>query len=293
VLGACASAPARAPASETVPIDVVFDLDWTLLYASNAESAGIDASNVVHVEDKTYRLADYAQEAIAHLLSTGRYRVSFFSGGQDSRNAAVVARLYDEVKTRTGRRYAPHAVGGFDELTRTSAPDTAPFAERLKKDLKTILPDVDLERAVLIDDSKAFAPPGQEGNMLWLQATYEDAPDLDALSNQYKAAHAKYLPPDEKAWALERNKIAWAVGVIEESRLRSEQSGRSFREELDTITRFPDGRVRPRADADQVEWTRRGLAALGARHGPFERRPPRTGGCRDLWPRLLHGAALP
>ncbi len=131
-------------------------------------------------------------------------------------------------------KFQPFRVGGKDLLTSVAAQPGARFPERFKKDLLKLIPDIDLSNAVLIDDVANFLIAGQEGNLLWLQQTFDDVPKFERL-NQYEKL--EYVPPTRRAWALERNKLSWALGVILEARNSSRRvKGSTFLEQLKSLT---------------------------------------------------------
>ncbi len=203
------------------PIDVVFDLDWTLLYTTNAKAAEMDPRGVFEVEGKLYRLADGAIEILRSLHDNPNYRVSFLSGGTASRNAEALKIVYGLVNS-DGRKRSPYRVGHIDDLIRTEAPETARFTDKFKKRLRGFIPDFDPSRAVLVDDSKGFYAAEEEENFFWLQRTFDDIPDFSRRSEL--PVDPKYYPSSEDVWRSERAKLLWAFEAIERSREISERT---------------------------------------------------------------------
>lgn len=67
-------------------IDIVFDIDWTLVYPVNDLSEITNTSRLYHLNGEYYRLADGAEEIIDDLIKNKNVRISFFSGGLEKRN---------------------------------------------------------------------------------------------------------------------------------------------------------------------------------------------------------------
>ncbi len=214
------------------PIDVVFDLDWTLIYTSSPEAVAMDPRNTFSFGDKDYRFSDDAVNVLRAMHANPAYRVSFLSGGDAARNQKAIEMLYEMINADGGSR-KPFKVGSLGELHATGAPETAPFTERFKKDLERFLPGFDPTRTVLVDDSKGFAFPGQERNMFWMQNTYDDIPDFARRAEL--SVDPKYLPPDEASWLRERRKLLWTFGSLEEARRKAELSGEAFVDALHRI----------------------------------------------------------
>ncbi|MBI3542369.1 MAG: hypothetical protein HY075_03730 [Deltaproteobacteria bacterium] len=261
-----------AIASEA-PIDVVFDLDWTLIYATRPEVAGFERENVIVADGQLYRFSDHAVDVLLKLHETPPFRISFFSGGEPTRNRAVVDELYRRINARAppGKRFQPYRVGDKELLTPTGAPETARFPERFKKDLRKLIADVDLSRALLIDDIEHFVAAGQEGNVLWLQDTFDDVP---IFGRPGETAKLKIEPRSRTAWAVERNKLAWAIGVATEAeRLARETPSVSFVEHARRLTHDRGGALIRRTAPSQLELAKTGLRAMGLPERPLERIP--------------------
>ncbi len=180
-------------------IDIVFDIDWTLVYTVGKEQAG--KRNVFFVEGKYYYLTDGATEIIELLLVDG-VDVSFFSGGKRSRNFE----LLKKIKLSDGRSLyeISKKILSYEELHHVAdASPKARFAERLKKDLRLI--SNDLDNIILVDDIPNFTPTGQEKNIFHLTA-YEH---FSKFSEVQKNSHLTHKPVDSIDWMLERNKLVW------------------------------------------------------------------------------------
>lgn len=225
---------AVAFAGPAKPIDIVFDLDWTLVYTANPESVQADHRDIIEFESVSYRLSDYTVEVLAYLVQDPRFRVSIFSGGSKKRNEKILEVIEQKIRQRSG------IIGGgslfykvlsLQDLRTRLQPDGQRFAQKFGKPLQAI-EGVDLERAVLIDDVRAFAEKGQGENLLWIESTYEDLPDYKLKATR---PHDAYLPADQMTWRLERQKLLWAMGVVLQAAEQSQSNEKSFRTNLVNI----------------------------------------------------------
>ncbi len=195
--------------------DVVFDLDWTLLYKTSEPMAAQDQTDIIRYGTEVYRLAPGTTDAIIKLHNTPDVRVSFYSGGEADRNLAVVDFIYQQIALRQ-KNLAPYKVLNKADLV--TVPDALPterFSKRFKKDLTKI--SSNLNRIVLVDDIADFTPKGQEKNLLWLGVTYEDFPTYAAAADKSKLAadkDKKYFPESYSDWLQERSKITAATDII-------------------------------------------------------------------------------
>lgn len=263
-----------AAALAEAPIDIVFDLDWTLIYTSRPEDRSFEPENIVGYEGTIYRFSDHAVDVLLKLHQTPPFRVSIFSGGFTGRNKVVLDALYRRINARAGpgHDFRPFVVADNDRLSEVKdAPPGAKFSERFKKDMTTVIDGINLERALLVDDLVKFAASGQEPNLLWLQKTYEDLPDFHRIRG---TPDPKYTPKMRVAWALERNKLAWVLGTLLQAQDLARREGVSFLAAVHKLTRDPatDDPIL-RSKASQLELIRIGLRSLGLADNPLQRFP--------------------
>ena len=82
----------RGPASgASDKIDIIFDLDWTIV--KQVDSIGSDPLKYIEVSGEFYRIGDGAVELLNYLFSQEQVRVSFFSGGKYDRNSKLLKKL--------------------------------------------------------------------------------------------------------------------------------------------------------------------------------------------------------
>lgn len=193
-------------------VDIVFDLDWTLINETTAAMAKQDSQGVFQFEGKLYRISDHTANVLLALHRQPGVRISIFSGGLQERNQFAVKFIYDEVQRKVMQEkpfqqrsmtFRPYKVLSSQDLTPVSTDPKLRFASRFKKDLGRFF---NLESAVLIDDIAEFSMPGQERNMLWIEKTYNDRPRYELVAFE-NPEDAKYSAPNKEEWQRDRNKL--------------------------------------------------------------------------------------
>jgi hypothetical protein len=209
------------PASYGQIIDVVFDLDWTLVYPLSERPQMME--EILEVEGKYYRLTDWSKEVLLQLHRKPDVRVSFFSGGESSRNLELLKkiRLNDELSALD----IAYKVLSKNDLTTVNEDPSLAFTQRFKKDLTLI--NADLSRVVLVDDSREFVLPDQKKNQLWLGETY----NFYATQDELPKLPRQYDPPDPARWGRERKKMLSVYGALDEIY--------QHRSEKDVLRRLP------------------------------------------------------
>jgi hypothetical protein len=208
-----ASARADGPA----PIDVVFDVDWTLV--SGVDPGTPVGGAVVEFEGQKYRIGDGVAEALNLLRSRPHARISFFSGGKKARNEAILRKIVLDPKRGTTALDVAYRNLAFEDLHdlggASGSGARVRFAERYRKDLTPFFPD--LSRTILVDDVASFAFAGQEANLLWLGTTYAwFASWADVLAaRKAGSVDPRYLPPTREAWLADLARIPVSVLTID------------------------------------------------------------------------------
>ncbi len=212
-----------------LPVDIVFDIDLTIVSLINDRPGGDlladpanPTRNIVNIHhgemDENYRVFEGVTDLMEKLEKeqrAGRVRVSFFSGGTEARNEALLR----SIKLKNGTSLwdlAPGRVLGRNSMTPTGLKPPARIREQFKKDLTKINPD--LSDVIIIDDIKEFVPDSQRGNMLWIG---EEFPFPDRTP----------IPPttvDPEILARERNKYQWISGQIDRALTQRFTTGGSF-----------------------------------------------------------------
>lgn len=206
IISSCA-APLRAPSSEeSLPIDIIFDLDWTLV--KQVDALGEDPSKFIQVHDEFYRIGDGTRELLEFLFSKKNIRVSFFSGGKYDRNSSLLKKVH----TRFGSAFDnAYKVLSYTDLTEVSTDKTLPFSERFKKDISLV--NMDLSRVLLVDDDKRFLlNKVQTRNFLWLGETYKHYETFPSVPINDDV----YVPKTKSKWEYDRRKLYMVKDLLEE-----------------------------------------------------------------------------
>lgn len=193
-------------AASPPPIDIVSDIDWTLVSIVSEEMA--DTPNVFKIENEYYRLSDWGEQFFEALAKEPFVRLSFYSGGSKARNEELLKKIKLPQLNKTLYDIA-YKILNYEDLIKISEDKNLSFSDRFKKDLRLI--NSDLSQVVLIDDNAGFAMPGQEKNMIWLGKTYnyyENFQDIKTVD--------EYTPPNLSEWFRDRNKLVGAYEKIHE-----------------------------------------------------------------------------
>ncbi len=206
---------------------VVFDLDWTLFSEFDPTLIKPRSDRVFYVEGKSYYLSPFAEELL-RFLDGLNIKISFFSGGHESRNIA----LLESAKLQDGRSFysIAYKVLSKSDLTVMSNDETLGFSDRFKKDLTRITDDLD--SIILIDDNKNFAlGEHQIKNIFWLGPTYQVLTKMDDV----QLVQPKYLPPTIEAWDLSNHKLLIIKEAIREALFLEKSQRISFKEAMHRI----------------------------------------------------------
>lgn len=211
----------RHPSSHGA-IDVVFDLDWTLI-AQVSSPEGIPPEDLLRFEDEYYRLNPGAREILTDLLALENVRVSFFSGGGGERNLSVLSQVNLGGVSARDVAYKIFSRSDLTDFSHQVSAD-ARFSERYKKDLRPINPD--LSRVIMIEDNVNFALDSEQSrNFIWLGETFEN---LEVYSKALaQLTEEKYRPHSYAQWLSSRLKLA-VVGEILKEVLPHSSAGIDF-----------------------------------------------------------------
>lgn len=203
----------RSPASpQTLDQHIVFDIDWTLV--AETETPNLFPKNrVINVEGKHYVLYDGVENFIQKILSTPQFKVSFFSGGNKSRNEE----LLKNIKLKDGRTFFEAAYKVLNKEDLVEMPNSTAemkFAERFKKDLTKV--SEDLDQILMFDDTPNFVMPGKarQGDQVFhIGMSYLPFRDF----NDAVGSKGQYVPPSREAWLLDRNRMIILEQAFNES----------------------------------------------------------------------------
>jgi hypothetical protein len=184
-------------------INVVFDLDWTLLNKTTPAMVQADPTNTFEFNGEWYRIAHLSVESIVALHKAG-IQISIFSGGEMERNQFAAILLEEKIKKHLGdQSFSFHKILNKNDLLVVNQDPQARFTDRYKKELSRFF---NLENTLLVDDIAKFVVPGQEKNMAWLGPTYNDRPRAE-LQHLEEIKDKAFTAPHILEWLRDRHKI--------------------------------------------------------------------------------------
>ncbi len=239
------------------PIDILLDIDWTLTYLIMTDIS----QDFIKYRRERYRPTDGIAEFITVLTSIAGVRLSMVSGGLRERNEEVLRQIKMPDGSNLFERV--YRIISGEDLEEVSKDMTLKFSQRYKKNYKKAAADIDLARALALDDQIDIAfTPEQNESIIWLQRTFNFIEDFNAMTPESLAALR--LPPDSKeAWALERYKLAWSLGVILQSIENAKASGTELRAEMKNLIRNAEGHFFNREHPSQFKYYIKGAEAMG------------------------------
>ncbi len=218
LISSCTSTGHRSPANNPDAIDIVFDLDWTLISKVDASLKG--RKGIIEIGDELYRVHDWARELVTALVLDPKYRVSFFSGGPSSRNIKVLEAITILDGSQRSFLEVSHKALHREDLLLVEPPadleNPAP-ADRWKKDLKLV--NEDLKKIVMFEDDYRHAlNPRQRENILWMGMSFYHIDSSKELEEAQRVlTDDSFVPPSIAKWQLQRNKLAISFGVLEQA----------------------------------------------------------------------------
>lgn len=210
MLWACPSFGQEQPIAADTSINVVFDLDWTLLNTTTEEMAKANPKDTFKFQGLWYRISEGAVESLVKLHEAD-VSLSIFSGGTADRNHFVAELLQEMVNKKLRvKDFSFQKVLNLEDFWVASQDPNLRFSERYKKELSRFF---DVNRTLIIDDMTTFTVAGQERNLVWLGQTYNDRPEFD-LKNLEQKNEKKFSAPNFEEWERDKNKIITAVNHI-------------------------------------------------------------------------------
>lgn len=249
------------------PIDVIIDIDWTLAYLLPPSGRSAADPGTFRFANTLFRFSDYAAQVIFRLARDSRFRVSFFSGGSTNRIEHMLRQL--EILPGLSAFDVGFQILTKHNLTNVSTDSSLPFSFRFKKDLRSVMRNINLERAILIDDIRDFGPEDQHRNMLWIDHALGYFKDLAQIRQaRAEGADFRYVPREINGdgglldWQRERHKLLYSLGVILEVARLSESQGRTPVQMLNELTRDKNGNFISREDPRQLRFYEVGRLAI-------------------------------
>lgn len=228
-LFSCAKFVSRDPADKATKRHIVFDIDWTIVSEiKNPSSSDLKNKRVIEVEGKHYFVSDGLENFIEDILSHKTMRISFYSGGKESRNHTLLSKI--KLKNGKSLLEISYKVLSNEDLTAVpGAPKGARFAERFRKDLTKV--SKDLEELIMLDDTANFvvdSSDNQNQHVFFIGKSFE-------YFEKYSDAEGKvgeYVPRSYDQWLLNKNKIGILNIVFNEAYAESAETGIPFSEAM-------------------------------------------------------------
>jgi hypothetical protein len=280
-------------------LDIVIDIDHVLVdNIAGVLMTGVPESKTITVLGEKYRVADGVAEFLESLSRIPGARISFFSNAPAERNLDLLGKI----KLKDGRTALDLAEGRVlsrPDITKLEYLDEEEYGKKFwrsfsgttKKDL-TKVPGLDLEHAILIEDQKAHALPGQERNLL---NVYDPGIDIvgrpESHDDQIKSLAT--VDPESareigEARVSDRNRLAYARGLIDQALEKAAKEGLTPVEALSKLQwQLRDGVVYFKPMKTNVDAFRRGAVAFRQVNRQYHFTPALTEqlhGCQDaLW----------
>lgn len=202
-----------------VPIDIILDIDWTAFYTVDPDQRD---EKTLSVEGKLYRPTDSLAAVLESLVKTHpEVRISFFSGGERTRNEALLKSYF----LSDGRSLfdISYKVFSKEHLHVASNDSQLRFSDRYKKVLDGLWPEWNPDRTILIDDMVDFARPP-------LKAV--ESMGVYNFQRRFDPARAgeKYFPESLAHWSNERQKAVLWLALLDVSIRDAAAGNESFAE---------------------------------------------------------------
>jgi hypothetical protein len=217
----------RTPSS-TESLHVVLDIDWTIVSNYEKEFSNTPQEKIIMVEGRPYVARDHLSTLIEYLLKND-IKVSFFSGGGESRNRELLSKIYLD----DGRSLAEIAttVKSFEDLTKMpNVAEDAKFSEKYKKDLLKISDNLD--NVILFDDAKNFyLNEAQKENLIHLGPSFKY---FETFEEAQKVS-GDYIPKNYGEWLFDRQKFLILKYQVEEALKLHINTGVSFKKAMNMV----------------------------------------------------------
>jgi hypothetical protein len=264
------------------------DIDWTSFYVV----ADPTLPDTIFYRGKYFRPTDGLREYMTVILNTPGLRSTFMSGGDRERNEEVLRGVKLEDGSNLFERV--YKILSTKEFRSVSNDPALKWSDQFKKDLTKSVSDMKLSEAIATDDQPDATLAGeQRKSVVWLHRTFryiDDYSKFSPTSVEHLPPHERaYYPESDHAWALERNKLAWALGVRLVAHQISNLTGLSLRQTVYSLTHDIDAKSIDREDPSQYVFYLLGTKAMNKVNPHWQKVPLPTPvlSCAD---RLKHFA---
>ncbi|OFZ26961.1 MAG: hypothetical protein A2381_20260 [Bdellovibrionales bacterium RIFOXYB1_FULL_37_110] len=220
-------------AKEDEIIDIVFDLDWTLV--CELEDGSHAHGNILDISRKKYRIANWAEEMLVLLASRPNVRLSFYSGGDQIRNLEILKEIILPEKNISVFDLA-YKILSKDDMDEVSQEKTLRFSQRYKKNAAKI--NSNLNNVIIIDDVSDFTLASQKQNLLWLGPTFNHYDSYELVKKARKLDPTnKYIPKNQAQWKLNQDRLLVIYGILDEALEKTQKNGTPFVQNVQTIAK--------------------------------------------------------
>ena len=208
---------------------LVFDIDWTIVKEiKEGDPVPKDKSRIIVVEGKTYYVNEGVEEFIEEAEKNAQLKISFFSGGSQSRNNELLSKI----KLKNGKSLLDisYKVLSKENLIRVpNVPETAKFAEKNKKDLTLV--SKALEDLTMLDDTDGFVYDHLERQSDSVYFIGKAFLHFDKFEDTLKTS-GEYVPKTYEQWLLDRKKMWILKEAFKEAFDESLRTGMSLRDAM-------------------------------------------------------------
>jgi hypothetical protein len=251
------------------PFYFFVDLDGVILEKPTVQ---VPSEGTVTFGEQRFKIVYGAGSFIQSLLNYEGAKVVFFSHAPEERNLEALRNVkLPNGSTALSVASAVLSNTLIDESTWGSPlhSEIRPFSGGYKKDLLKGAPDINLNRAVLIDDQPGYAAKGQEPNLLWLFPYEAYGRELTMTREDYDV----FLSEDGKervemegqSRLLALNRLNFALGLIDAAFERASKASTTVPQALKQIQwgdKWQYQIFKPEKRADFVSFMRKGTRLL-------------------------------
>lgn len=209
---------------------IVFDIDWTIVteVKNGKKVSAQNAKRVIEVQGLHYFVNEGLETFVAEILSHPDMRISFYSGGKAIRNNELLTKI----KLRDGRslKEIAYKVLSNEDLAHVEgALESAPFAEKNKKDLTKI--SKDLSQLIMLDDTANFVLETNEmqtNHVFFIGKAFEYFENFE----EARGLSGEYVPKSYEEWLLNQKKLVVLNAAFREAYQESLDNKMSFSEAM-------------------------------------------------------------
>jgi hypothetical protein len=276
-------------------IHILLDWDWTSAYwMLNFEPTPeqLQDPNIIEAEGHYYRLTDGLREFVTVLSQTEGVLLSLDSGGHQLRNEEVLRKVL-----------LPSGAGRSSNLFETLydilshedlkiLPTEPDPKKQKKKAIEQLGRHINPEQVLRVDDFMGMIWPGEEKHVVFLGRTFKFHQKWIGDMTPSSPISRHYDPDSEMAWALESNKLAFALGIILETIRVARAEGISIKEAYQYTGFDAEGRHIDREDPRMFRFYEIGAKAMSTINPSWQRVPfPFETSCRSDLSRIVIAAS--